>query len=163
MGNFVNITLLGLLCLVFTGCNNSTSNENTTSIELTSKENENITESKGKKIDFSNPALLSLGTDIGTAFKAFYLTGQIEKMMQLTSSKTIDSIGRNQLEMAYQNLDFGFDMSFYGMIEKDSLFYLQYKCEIQATKVKKTLKVCIENDSSKIIPFDPIGGAIFID
>jgi flagellar biosynthesis protein FliR len=31
------------------------------------------------------------------------------------------------------------------------------------TKLKKTFNVFIQNDSSKIIPFDPIGGAIFID
>ena len=84
-------------------------------------------------------------------------------MIELTSSETKNQYGIENLKKSYEKLDFGFDMKFYNMIfdSNSNTFSLYYKCDIQATKIKKVLNVVIENDSARIIPFNPIQGQIF--
>lgn len=153
-------TLFILTCL--SSCQNDFENENSESINKlsTGKKSDSIIR---KKVDFSNPSLLSTGTDIGNTFKVYYLSGKIDQMIELTSSETKNQYGIENLKKSYEKLDFGFDMKFYNMIfdSNSNTFSLYYKCDIQATKIKKVLNVVIENDSARIIPFNPIQGQIF--
>lgn len=154
------IYLIFSLSIVFCACESDTVKDSLQPV------NDSIQEKKQdstfqRKIGFSNPALLSTGTDVGNTFKVYYLTGSIDKMIELTSTETIKKYGLQNLRRSYLNLDFGFDMKFYNMIQESNSYLLMYKCEIQATKVKKNLKVVVENDSAKIVPFNPLQGQIF--
>lgn len=105
------------------------------------------------QVDYSNPAIIA-GTDFGNFFKILYAQGNFDEMLKFTSQSTFDIHGKDKIEDFYKNkMKFGYELGkLKSMNQEDGIYTLNYpNSNIMATKKVVRLKVCVENDSTKII------------
>ena len=109
---------------------------------------------------YTNPAMI-MGTDIGRLFNAYYRTGQTEKLMPFLNQETKLAFPPRELQIRLAQLDYGYEMKLSGMQKYEDGYILSYKCQIQATTVIKKLKVVVEDDTCRIMPYNLERGQIF--
>ena len=143
-------------------CACSSRNEQPESDARVSKKQENFevldSDSVGKH--FTNPVMI-MGTDIGRLFNAYYRTGQTEKLMPFLNQETKLAFPPRELQIRLAQLDYGYEMKLSGMQKYEDGYILSYKCQIQATTVIKKLKVVVEDDTCRIMPYNLERGQIF--
>ena len=111
----------------------------------------------------SNPIMLSAagGSDIGRLFNAYYLTGQLDKMIPLLDRKTKQTFSKEELRKMLVNLQYGYDTKLSGAQKDRNRYTIHYLCQIAQTKVVKQLNVIVEDDTARVVPMNLKAGHIF--
>ncbi|MDP4798314.1 MAG: hypothetical protein NWR50_05555 [Crocinitomicaceae bacterium] len=147
---------IALLLFILTACNQQIKDKSSNTSDDSKPQQEEVL----RKASMSNPVLMS-GTNIGKLFNAYYRTGQVEQLLIYSDKHTIEEFGIDKLSKFYKNLDYGYDMELSGLRQEGNFKLLTYTCRINATKVIKQLRVVIEDDTARIVPFNPELDLIF--
>lgn len=103
------------------------------------------------KIDWSNPCMIA-GSNLPEIFQRYYLMGDYYAMLELTSNKSRERYGDENLIDYFKNMKFGYTFKLKNrLIGKDQIHILYALAEIHATKVQVKFRCNIENGHSKII------------
>ena len=102
-------------------------------------------------IDWSNPAFIA-GSNLPELFQRYYLMGDYNSMLELTSNKSRERYGDENLIDYFKNMKFGYTFKLKNrLIGKDKIHILYALAEIHATKAQVKFLCEIENQYSKII------------
>jgi hypothetical protein len=113
-----------------------------------------------EKSDMTNPAIM-LGSDLGSIMRSFYGIGDFDRMLQFTSTETIERFGRDSLKSWYRNLDLRMEMKLLSVTQEPPYQILHYECIDKATKIIRRLPVIIENDTARVAPPFPDKATLF--
>lgn len=98
----------------------------------------------------NNPSVF-LGTDFITFFQTCYTFAEFDKMINFTSSKSVEQHGRERIFKLYKTMDLKYQMKLVYMVKIDKEYHLTYETNKMATKGIKRFIIAIENDSCKIV------------
>lgn len=154
---FIGISVL-YTCLFSCSNPNGTAEEPSNSVNALSTNDELTTIQE--RSDMTNPAIM-LGSDLGSIMRSFYGIGDFDRMLQFTSSETIERYGRDSLKSWYRNLDLRMEMKLLSITQEPPYQILHYECIDKATKIIRRLPVIIENDTARVAPPFPNKGTVF--
>jgi len=148
----LKITLISLVTVfTFNSCNSEDSSKGLVKSE---KNSEHKVESKKLKIksDFSNPAII-YGSDFLSFFKSLRKIGNIDEMISFTSSESVKKIGKNKLKELYKDSFNNMSKSkLLSLEELDNNYNIMHYSNSEfATKKAFSIKVVVENDSTKLV------------
>jgi hypothetical protein len=146
-----------LSILILASCSQNTPETNGSIMSTDGGHFDSIMVSKDKASDleskpFSNPVLI-YGSDFGNYFQSMFERGKYDEMLAFTSSESIELYGEDAILDYYENeMQFGYEL---GKVKSKNVeggvTTLNYKANIDATKVVIKIDVVIENDSCKIV------------
>lgn len=99
---------------------------------------------------WNNPVLIQ-GSSFGHYFQQLYKQGQFEKMVQMTSQKSIEKYGRDSVLKYYKNIDFGYKMKLKSQTINNNITTLNYESIIMGTTKITRLDVVVENDTCRLL------------
>lgn len=103
------------------------------------------------KVDWSNPVLIGAAS-FGNIINVNYQLGQFEELYRLTNSTLKSSLTKQEIINKYRSLPMGFDLSFpMNKTEENSITWLHYRIEINATKKIMRMPVVVEDDTSRLV------------
>lgn len=147
----MNKSVFFILLLVFASCGSKTLQREDKPVNT---QDSIVADSNtSANVDYSNPAIIA-GSDFGNFFKALYAQGNFDEMLKFTSKSSFDVHGKSTIEDFYKNkMKFGYELGkLKSMTQENGIYTLNYpNSSIMATKKVVRLKVCVENDSTKII------------
>lgn len=97
-----------------------------------------------------NPILI-YGSNFGHIFQQWYLTGNYQKMLQLTAQESRESLGDSIILEYYKKMQFAYPIRLISHLRKGNKYQLIYKTKINATMVRLKLDIVIENDTARVI------------
>lgn len=101
-------------------------------------------------IDWSNPSFIA-GSNLPTIFQRYYLLGDYDSMLELTSAKTRMEFGDQKLRLFYERMMFGYNFIIKNkIIEKDGTQCLFGEAIINATKTSVKFRCVVEKGKSKM-------------
>ena len=103
-------------------------------------------------IDYSYPPLIA-GSSWGNIFQRYYLQGDYETMMKLTSQESINQYGYATIKQYYQSMDFGYKLKLKSWTKEKKYYTLNYTSTILATPVVIHVRL-LEGDTAKLLLHD---------
>lgn len=90
------------------------------------------------------------GSSFGSYFQSLFKQGLFDEMIKLSDSKSRSTIGDSIIRGYYRNIDFSFEMKLKSKISDGNLIWLNYECQIDATKKIFRFPVVVQNNSCKV-------------
>lgn len=104
------------------------------------------------KMDWSNPALNSQGTNLGQYIRAYFMVGVFDKIMNFIHYP--ECYDREEIEYLLRNSDWGYEIDFTNLqYQKDGSFIMSYKVNKNNTIMLEQYKGVIINDTAKLMFF----------
>lgn len=127
-----------LLLIVFCSCNETEIQES--KLNYSTEKEEIVT---------NNPCLYN-GSSFGDYFQALYRLGNYSKLICIIDSTSRNRNGDSFILNYFKTLDFSFDLKLKSKTNEESVIWLNYEANINATRKTFRLPVVIENDSCKV-------------
>jgi hypothetical protein len=103
---------------------------------------------------WSNPILI-FGSNFGHIFQQLYLTGNYQKMLELTDQSSRELHCDSIILDYYKKMQFAYPIQLISHTRNGHKYQLIYKAKINATVVRLRVEIIVENDTARVIlPFN---------
>jgi len=135
------IIVVVLVLVVLCGCENEPKKKEQIKTESTP--------TKEKPLKTNDPIFYS-GSSFGNYFQELFKQGLFDQMVEHTDSNSRATLGDSIIKNYYRNIDFSFEMNLHSTISDGNVIWLNYECQIDATKKIFRFPVVICDDSCKL-------------
>lgn len=98
----------------------------------------------------TNDPIFYSGSSFGNYFQELFQQGLFDEMVELTDWNSRATLGDYIIKNFYRNIDFSFEMNLHSKISDGNVIWLNYECQIDATKKIFRFPVVIYDDSCKL-------------